>query len=82
MDKVESEEANFEVLEKYSQPATIMIEHPSAGQKAIDVYSQQIEPICNYRTCSHEFSTHGHSSSKCKCRHPLNYATGISLWSR
>ena len=45
----------------------------------IDVYGQQIEPICNYRTCNHKFSTHGHSSHTCKCRHALNYAAGISL---
>jgi hypothetical protein len=50
------------VPEKYYQPTTIAVEHPSWGKMAIDVYGQQIEPICNYRTCSHKFSTHGHSS--------------------
>ncbi|MFL6403122.1 MAG: hypothetical protein ACJ71M_06575 [Nitrososphaeraceae archaeon] len=82
MEKVESEHlvtANFTSLKEIS-PATVVIEHSSAGQqKIIDVYGQQIEPICNYRTCSHKFSTHGHDSRKCKCRHALNYATGVSL---
>ena len=39
----------------------------------MDVYDQQIEPICN-----HKFSTHGHSR-KCKRRHPLNCAAEVSL---
>jgi len=47
--------------------------------KVIDVYGQQIEPICNYRTCKHKFSVHGYDTHKCKCRHALNYAAGISL---
>ena len=77
MERAESERSNYAVLEKYSQPARMVIEQPPAGQqKAMDVYGQQIEPICNYRTCNHKFSVHGHSSRKCKCRHPLNYA----LW--
>ena len=57
-----------EILEKYSQPTTIAVKHPPSGKMAIDVYGQRIEPICNYRTCNHKFSTHGHSR-KCKCRH-------------
>jgi hypothetical protein len=48
--------------------------------KVIDVYGQQVEPICNYRTCNHKFSVHGYDIHNCKCRHPLNYATGVSLW--
>ena len=72
-EKVESES----VLEKYSPPATRVIEQPSPRQQmAMDVYGHQIEPICNYHTCNHKFSIHGHSGRKCKCRHPLNYA----LW--
>ena len=68
---------NQRVLEKYSPPATRVIEQPLARQQmAMDVYGRHIEPICSYRTCSHKFSIHGHSGSKCKCRHPLNYA----LW--
>jgi hypothetical protein len=67
------------VLEKCSPPATRVVEQPPAHQQtAMDVYGQQIEPICSYRTCHHEFSIHGHSGSKCKCRHALNYAAGIS----
>ena len=72
----ESQTANSAVLEKYSQPATILIEQLPSGKMAIDVYGQQIEPICNYRTCIHKFSEHGH---RCKCQHALNYATGVSL---
>jgi hypothetical protein len=75
----ESERVNFTVPEKYYQPNTIAVEHPPLGKMVIDVYGQQIEPICNYRTCNHKFSTHGHSSRTCKCRHPLNYAVGASL---
>jgi hypothetical protein len=75
----ESESVNFTVPEKYYQPTTIAVEHSPSGKMAIDVYGQQTEPICNYRTCNHKFSTHGHSSRTCKCRHPLNYAVGVSL---
>ena len=86
MEETESDEsktANYAVLGKYSRPATILIEQPPSGkQMAIDVYGQQIEPICNYRTCNHKFSTHGHSSRTCKCRHAFNNATGVSLWSK
>jgi hypothetical protein len=79
MERDESQTANYVVLAKYSQPITIAVEQPPLAKMAIDVYGQQIEPICNYRTCNHKFSTHGHSSSTCKCRHPLNYAVGVSL---
>ena len=81
LEKVDSEKANYAVLEKYSQRhATIVIEQRSTGQQmAMDGYGQQIEPTCNYRMCHHKFSTHGHSSSTCKCRHPLNYGAGVSL---
>jgi hypothetical protein len=75
----ESGRSDSAVREKYFPPATRLIEQPSAGQQmAMDVYGHQIEAICNYRTCHHKFSTHGHSTSTCKCRHPLNYA----LWSK
>ena len=81
--KVESQIDNSTVLEKYFKPdAATVIEQPSTGQKAIDVYGQQIEPICNYRTCNHKFSVHGHNRNRCKCRHPLNYAAGLSLLSK
>jgi hypothetical protein len=83
LERVESERmANAVLVEKYSSPATIAIEEPSTWQQmAIDVYGQQIEPICNYRTSSHQFSAHSHSR-KCKCRHALNHATGVSLLSK
>jgi hypothetical protein len=48
-------------------------------RKVIDVYGQQIASTCNHRTCNHKLSTHGHSSRTCKCRHPINYAAGVSL---
>jgi hypothetical protein len=90
LEKVESEplaRANSVFEEKYPQPATIMIEQSSPQRqqqqqqtKVVDVYGKQIEPICNYRTCHDKFSVHGHDTHRCKCRHPLNYATGISLW--
>src|SRR5919199_1248201 len=54
--KVESERANSQVVQKYPQPTAITIEQPSAWQVAMDVYGQQIEPICNYRKCNHKFS--------------------------
>lgn len=77
--------ANSAILEKYP-PATILIEQSSSQQqqrkhqtKVIDVYGQQTEPICSYRRCHHKFSIHGYGNHNCKCRHPLNYATGVSL---
>lgn len=76
---------NSAILEKYP-PAAILIEQSSSQQqqrkhqtKVIDVYGQQTEPICSYRRCHHKFSVHGYSNHNCKCRHPLNYATGVSL---
>ncbi len=76
---------NSAILEKYP-PATILIEQSSSQQqqrkhqtKVIDVYGQQTEPICSYRRCHHKFSIHGYGNHNCKCRHPLNYATGVSL---
>jgi hypothetical protein len=80
MEGTEPERANIMVLQKYSQPTTIAVEQsPPSGKMVINVYGQQIEPICNYRTCNHKFSTHGHSSRTCKCRHALNYAAGVSF---
>jgi hypothetical protein len=71
-----SERSNFTILEKYSQPTTIEIEQPPSGKMVIDVYGQHIEPICNYRTCYHNFSIHG-QSTQCKYRHAPNYAAGV-----
>jgi len=47
--------------------------------QVIDVYGQEIEPICNYHTCHHKFSLHGHNTCVCKCNHPQNYTMGISI---
>jgi hypothetical protein len=75
LEKVES----APIVQKYSEPTEITIEQPPTGQMVIDVYGQQIEPICNYRTCNHKFSEHGHGNHRCKCRHAANYATGVSI---
>ena len=48
--------------------------------KVIDVFRQKTEPICNYHRCHHKFSIHGHSSRVCKCNHPQNHTTGISIY--
>jgi hypothetical protein len=73
---------------KYSQPAIIEQSHlqrlisrnqQQEQTKIIYVYGQQTEPICNYHTCHHKFSLHGYSIHVCKCRHPLNYATGVPI---
>jgi hypothetical protein len=76
-ERVERRIGTSAVLEKYSPPATRVIEQPLTGQTAMDVYGQLIEPICNYRRCNHRFSEHG--NHKCKCHHALNYATGVSI---
>ena len=47
--------------------------------KAIDVYGQQTEAICTYSTCDHKLSVHGYRNHKCRCRHPVNRATGVSV---
>jgi hypothetical protein len=76
LEKVESER----VLDKYPRPAALIVEQSSTGQQmAIDVYGQQIQPICTYRTCNHRFSEHGHGNHRCHCRHAVNYATGVSI---
>jgi hypothetical protein len=46
-------------------------------RKVLEVYGKKIEPICSYRTCRHKFSLH--NTHRCKFRHALNYATGVSL---
>jgi hypothetical protein len=86
LEKVESESsatAHSTFLEKYSQPATIIIEQSSPQRqqqtKVVDVYGKQVEPICNYRTCHHKLSAHGYGNHSCKCRHPHNYAMGVSF---
>ena len=90
LEKVQSQPlsptANSGFLEKYPQAVTIIkVEQSSSSSwqhqqtKVIDVYGQQTEPICSYRTCHHKFSVHGYGNHNCKCRHPLNYATGVSI---
>jgi hypothetical protein len=88
LEKVESQPlsttAHSGFLEKYPQTVTKIVEQSSSSlqhqqTKVIDVYGQQTEPICSYRTCHHKFSVHGYGNHNCKCRHPLNYATGVSI---
>ena len=44
----------------------------------INVFGEQIEPVCNYYRCHHKFSDHGYKShSSCKCKHPQNSIVGI-----
>ena len=76
-------------LEKYPQPAVIEQSHgqeliteqqeQQEQTKIIDVFGQKTEPICNYHRCHHKFSSHGHSCRVCKCNHPQNHATRISI---
>jgi hypothetical protein len=88
LEKVESESSPSTTpafLEKHPQPATIIEQSASQQQQqeimVIDVYGKQIESICSYRTCHHKLSVHGYGGNhSCKCRHPVNYATGVSLW--
>jgi hypothetical protein len=81
--------ANSAISGKYSQAATttrIIEPSPSPAttrpyqqiplQMTIDVYGQQIEPICSYHRCHHKFSEHGHN---CKCNHAVNYAIAVSI---
>jgi hypothetical protein len=42
--------------------------------KIVDVFGKESEPICDYLRCHHEFSVHGLTASKCKCKHPQNAA--------
>ena len=80
--------ADSTFLEKYPLHDAAIIEEEGQSQqeqeqqeqiKVIDVFGQKAEPICNYYTCHHKFSVHGHSSHVCKCHHPFNYATGVSM---
>ena len=47
--------------------------------KIIDIFAQKTEPICNYHTCHHKFSLHGLGTRVCKCNHPQNHTTGVSI---
>jgi hypothetical protein len=43
----------------------------------INVFGEQIEPVCNYYRCHHKFSEHGYKTHSCKCKHPQNSIVGI-----
>lgn len=42
----------------------------------IDVFGNEMEPICDYRQCHHKFSIHGLGKRICQCKHPHNSAVG------
>ena len=63
----------------YTCHLELLSEQQEWQRKVIDVYGQQVEPICNYRRCKHKFSVHGYYTHKCKCRHAINCAAGVSL---
>jgi len=54
-------------------------ENISNPVQMINVFGEQIEPVCNYYRCHHKFSEHGYKnhSSSCKCKHPQNSIVGI-----
>jgi hypothetical protein len=51
-------------------------DHSQLTAKAVNVFGKELEPICDYLRCHHEFSVHGLRDSKCRCKHPQNAATG------
>jgi hypothetical protein len=55
-----------ESLEKLSPTTT----------KAIDVFGEMAEPICDYLRCHHKLSVHGLGTRVCQCRHPRNITIG------
>ena len=53
-------------------------ENISNPVQMINVFGEQIEPVCNYYRCHHKFSEHGYRNhSTCKCKHPQNSIVGI-----
>jgi hypothetical protein len=53
-------------------------ENISNPVQMINVFGEQIEPVCNYYRCHHKFSEHGYKNhSSCKCKHPQNSIVGI-----
>ena len=76
LEKVESEGDNSLIVKKIPQPIKITVEQPSTGQMVMDVFGQHIEPICNYRTCSHKFSEHGRTIVTCQNQDKRTRAQG------
>ena len=79
---------NSTFLEKYPQYAILEQSHrqqlitrkaTGGANKIIDVYGQEVEPICNYHTCHHKFSLHGLGTRIYKCNHPQNHTIGVSI---
>ena len=53
-------------------------ENISNTVQMINVFGEQIEPVCNYYRCHHKFSDHGYKShSSCKRKHLQNSIVGI-----
>jgi hypothetical protein len=53
-------------------------ENNSNPVQMINVFGEEMEPVCNYYRCHHKFSEHGYRShSSCRCKHPQNSIAGI-----
>lgn len=64
---------NSEVVNQH-----LIDENISNPIQMVNVFGEQIEPVCNYYRCHHKFSEHGYKShSSCKCKHPQNSIVGI-----
>ncbi len=71
-------------LKKYSQSSVEekrellhpLIYHPRTT--VIDVFGEEVEPICNYLRCHHKFSVHGLGKRICQCKHAQNIIIGVS----
>ena len=67
------------IIEQSYRQQVISRQQQQEQIKIIDVYGQEIEPICNYHRCHHKFSLHGLGTRVCKCNHPQNHTTGVSI---
>jgi hypothetical protein len=67
------------ILEQSDQQLISRQQQQQEQTKIIDVYGQEVEPICNYHTCHHKFSLHGLGTRICKCSHPQNHTIGVSI---
>jgi hypothetical protein len=68
-----------EIREQSRRQQLISRNRQEEQTKIIDVYGQEVEPICNYHRCHHKFSLHGLGTPICKCYHPQNDTTGVSI---
>jgi histidinol-phosphate/aromatic aminotransferase/cobyric acid decarboxylase-like protein len=68
-----------EIIEQSRRQQLISRQQQQEKTKIIDVYSQEVEPICNYHRCHHKFLLHGLGTRVCKCNHPQNHTTRVSI---